>query len=369
MGYTKTKWPETLKESKEDPLKVKARYRFEREATKVSKEAVDIELKESKSYIRSLHKELDYFKSLDRFLENVNTSVEPFSPKLNVSRFKDGNKTAVFFLNDIHSGAKFANGNLSLDRKEYNFKVAQERMKLYCGYLETCLHTSFYSHGVSNIVFSALGDNLEAILANMRNGQFLTMDLFGHEQVEALVGLIVMALVTLVNNSKVPIHVVFTPGNHDRAVRDKSYESENILIAWIAQAVYFRTKELTGEGFERVTIDIAAPTANILLPNGVELILKHGHRGGSNSLSDAFLAKIRTSHGRRDSIRTVYVQGHYHTFKSAYCNGTNGYISPSFCGNTGYNLDDLNLSAQPMFFGLIIDKYSDTLMGPWAYYG
>ena len=197
---------------------------------------------------------------------------------MNVSRFKDGNKTAVFFLNDIHSGAKFANGNLSLDRKEYNFKVAQERMKLYCGYLETCLHTSFYSHGVSNIVFSALGDNLEAILANMRNGQFLTMDLFGHEQVEALVGLIVMALVTLVNNSKVPIHVVFTPGNHDRAVRDKSYESENILIAWIAQAVYFRTKELTGEGFERVTIDIAAPTANILLPNGVELILKHGHR-------------------------------------------------------------------------------------------
>lgn len=270
------------------------------------------------------------------------------------------NGSMISFISaDIHVGKFFEDTD---NRKfvSFNKQVAE--------WFESQMHN--YMHRVASrlpknpakILYAALGDNFESFLGNMRHGQHLTMEAFSLDQYKLLVKFhkrILMTLRTLYPN--IPITAVFVPGNHDRIMESKDWDSEYILN-------YFLTERIAGdfESDKLMNFVAAKRVASVKTPFNTEILLHHGHL--SNVKTEDDLVNFTRVHGDKNSTRYVVCQGHLHHFRAMQAAGdTLGVWAPSFVSADDFTLYKLNKNSAP---GMLVIEHTedyDALIGPFSF--
>lgn len=355
--------PETLLQRRIDAEEVQSSNRMLREAIKKQESSLHREIDDYKKIIRSLEKELDYYTSLERFLaDSVDgdpkiRSIEP------VALTPQGRSSLIFMLSDLHAGMKYSTGALHRARASFNKDVFVDRVQNYIAYMRLVSDTTIGE--VGHVHFAFLGDNFEALLANMRNGQFLSMDLFGVDQyalaVDALYLVSKEACELFPHATK---DFVFQPGNHDRVTRDRAFHSEDLIVSAMVREISSRL-DASGMLDDKTRCLFADRTVSVLLPNRVGVVSRHGHRGGNGKLSQSKGLKMDKIHRPKGAKRLLYLQGHYHNFQVSSFEDIRMVTNPSFCGDTDYNVDDLELTAPAEFVAIESMDRSDIFHGPY----
>lgn len=354
--------PETLLQRRHDAGEVSSSNRMLREAIKRQESSLHREIEDYKKIILTLEKDLSYFTSLERFLDGA-VDGEPGIKNIKPSKICRDGSVLILMVSDLHAGLKYDTGSLHRGRAAFNKDVFIERIENYISYMK--LVASRPVGRIEHVHFAFLGDNFEALLANMRKGQFLSMDLFGAEQYALAVdGLTEIAKAACRLFPDATKDLVFQPGNHDRSTKDKTFHSENMIVSAMVREISLRLEVagVLGEGDRCVFAD---RTASILLPNKVGVVSRHGDRGGNSSLSPVRGLKMDKTHRPRGAVRTIYLQGHFHNFQVRRFDDVLMVTNPAFCGDNEYNLDDLELSAPPEFVAIESLEHSDVFHGPY----
>lgn len=363
LEQTKFFSPETtIQQRDQDPLEAASENRHVREALRLSYAGRESERKDYQAFIKKLQKDLDYYLRLDGYLEGI-VDGKPLVKEIPRRKILQTGSTLVFMLSDMHSGLKYSAGALSKPRADFDSKVFKERVERYLAYAE--LVKGICGHRVEHVHFAFIGDNFEAVLANMREGQFLSMDLFGTEQYSQAVeacSLITRKICELFPNTSKDF--VVQPGNHDRVTKSRDYHSENLLAACMTREIQ---KDLQRYGLldNETRIFFADSAVSVMLPNQVCLISRHGHRGGNSQSSVTTGLKVDKTHSLEGSKRVIQIQGHFHNLQVRRFDNILMVTNPSFCGNSDYNIEDLNLTAPPEFIAIESCQNTDLIHGPF----
>lgn len=259
-------------------------------------------------------------------------------------------------LSDLHNGKKVEDQPYAKPQNVFNQEVFWERVERYCRLVKQMgrQRRGYYDR----IHIAGLGDYFEALLMNMREGQFITADSYGGAQYKAIKDAICLIIETYVEAFGCPVFALIQGGNHDRLSEDKAPGDEEVLAFQLAENIsdYFRFED-------RVQVEFGAAVASIMLENGVNLISTHGHLRKLKSEKD--FATFIQIHGHPEASRYLIIQGHYHCFKVLTGYNWRAVWNSSFCGNDGYNLNKLNTGAPPEAVFLDVCENHDQLVGPF----
>jgi hypothetical protein len=271
---------------------------------------------------------------------------------------KSGESVVVCIVSDIHAGKKFGSSNprfQSFDKNKYD----AHRMSLM-GMMRDKLDKF---DKPSKLVYAALGDNFESLFANMRDGQYLTMDATQQEQYEMVIGLHVSMLTHLcLLHPDMPIEAVFMPGNHDRLFESKGYDSEIFVNYLVCSAIASKLRV-----YKNLKIVCGKQVMSVQTGLGVELLLHHGHLSSNKTELD--LINFAHVHGDGKPTRKVILQGHTHRFVSMQAgHGITGVWAPPFVTGDEYTHYNLNKMSNPGFLMMEITEDHDAVYGPFRFY-
>jgi len=259
-------------------------------------------------------------------------------------------------LSDLHNGKKVEDQPHAKPQNVFNQDVFWERVKRYCSLVRAMgeKRRGYYDR----VHLAGLGDYFEALLMNMRKGQFITSDAYGKKQYRAVKEALCLIIETFAEAFDCPVFVLVQGGNHDRLSEDKAPQDEEVLAFQLAENVsdYFREEDA-------VTVEFGGAVCSIMLENGVNLISTHGHLKRLRTHKD--FASFVQIHGDPSATRHLILQGHYHCFKLFTGYNFRAVWNPSFCGDDEYNLNKLNVGAPPEAIFLDVCENNDQIVGPF----
>jgi len=264
----------------------------------------------------------------------------------------------VCVVSDIHAGKKFLSENprfQSFDMSKYH-----DHRDSLLGMLSMMVHKF---DKPSKVVYAALGDNFESLFANMRDGQYLTMDADQVRQYEMVIGLHASNIYYLSRlYPGVKIQAVFMPGNHDRLFESKGYDSEIFVNYLMCASIAAKLKDCP-----MVEVVCGKRVMSVNTDLGVELLLHHGHLSSNKTESD--LINFAHVHGDGKPTRKVIIQGHTHRFMAMQAgHGLTGVWAPPFVTGDEYTHFNLNKMSNPGFLMMQITKDFDAIYGPFRFY-
>lgn len=301
-----------------------------------------------------LKKHIDTITSVKEYLNG--SEVQYFEPSTTFTPKPVGNETLVIPISDIHYGKKFLAGQSKF--KDYNQFVADVRMQQIMDILTR--ESKNLSH-IKNVVYLSLGDNFESLFGNMRGGQYITMDILGKEQWKKVVNFhsnMISHIRSLFPDAKVTVQ--FIPGNHDRVFQDKSFNSEEVINAILADRISCEFKNDAAMDWI-----VGDQVTSMMLTNNVNLISHHGHIVRVPD-TNKDVNNVITLYGAKTASRYIVAQGHLHEFK--YRSGSNFkyFINPSICGSDDFTVYNLKLDSPAEFCMIRSTEHDDMVLGPYT---
>lgn len=298
-------------------------------------------------------------KSVKAALEHI-SSVENYCKHLEVNkriqsmeiRKTEGN-TLIIPVSDLHVGKRYVPHNDNFG--PFNNNVLKQRLQRAMGYIEMMMP---HFDSVDNILYLSLGDNFESMFGNMREGQFLGMDVFGSNQYRQVIEFHTQFLEWLHSKFDLPVKAIFQGGNHDRLFANKSWQSENIVNFIMTDRIAAEFKNQKG-----VDCYAGAPIVSVVLGNGVNLISQHGHI--KRLKTDKDVTNFISMHGKRGATRYLVGQGHLHSLKYTSGHNFKMFVNSSFCGDDEYNIDQLAIGSPPELILIESCKTTDLFFGPY----
>lgn len=314
-------------------------------------------LKEQKRQIRTLREQLKNMTSMISVTGEALEDAEVRGVYLDLYGDPMGDCNVLIApISDLHNGKKVQDQPHARPQNVFDQDVFWTRVETYCKLVESLGKEKRGSYDLIHI--SGLGDYFEALLMNMRKGQFITSDSYGGQQYKAVKDAYCRINETFLNSFDAPITNIIQGGNHDRLSKDKAPQDEEVLAFQLAENIkdYFRDEE-------RITVSFGAAVCSIMLNNGVNLITTHGHlkRMRKDKDFDSF-TKI---HGYPEADRYLVLQGHYHCFKVLTGYDFRAIWNPAFCGDDGYNLNKLSVGAPPEAIFIDSSTKHDRIIGPF----
>lgn len=301
------------------------------------------EIKSAKQLIRSLRRRVDELEDVKKLFNNVSGKDVQTYVNFDEDDYSAVHESGVWssFVSDVHLGKTFKPLESSADYHEINIDIIKNRQVSYLNALRQASKRK-YGNTIKRVLYQCLGDNYEALFANMRNGQHFTMDSLGFEQymtgVELHCTLIEAHLEIF---PKAQIKALFIGGNHDRLMADKAMSTELFVNAIMSERI---SKHFENE--PRVDIICGAPVTSIMY-GGVNFISQHGHLSNWNKASSR--SNVLTAHESPDAVRgkILLSEGHYH--ETHYQSGTKHsyFRNSSWCGPDDFSVYHLNKTAPP----------------------
>jgi len=265
-------------------------------------------------------------------------------------------------VSDLHVGATFKKkGSYGAPIDEFDREVLLQRVANMLNYIDLGVST-LNAHSIGEVVIAGLGDGLEALLGNMREGQHFSMDLHGIEQLNLLEDLytIIAEHVASKVGPDVPITFILQGGNHDRLTKDKAAQTELIVVAQMVKVLSLRLAQ-----HKNLKVVFGAPVCSFTLTNGVNIITKHGHLDNSNGLGESGVLRLKELHGDKLAKRTIVLQGHLHRYSQISFYNTKSIVNPSVVGSTDYAMNNILKGAPPEFIMVVSGENQDITLGPY----
>lgn len=306
--------------------------------------------------VSELKKHIDIVTSVPEFLKDSKVIYSTLDSKYEIKTPYTEKDTLIIPVSDVHYGKRFVSDNPRY--KDYNKFVADVRLQQIMSIISS--KKQDLSH-IKNIVYLSLGDNFESLFGNMRNGQYLTMDILGRDQWVK----VVQFHSTLINHIRQTfpdseMTMQFIPGNHDRVFADKSFNSEEVINAILADRISVEFKN-----DQKMKWVVGEKVVSVMLPNNVNLISHHGHVVKVPD-TNVQINNVITLYGSKKASRYIVAQGHLHEFK--YRSGSNFkyFINPSICGSDEYTIYDLKLESPAEFCMIHSTEDDDLILGPYT---
>lgn len=353
VGQKKNRSSETLAEASEDPLKVAEETRHVREMLK-------------EQFYQTPNRKLDNFlKRQDDFFKEVRDSLKVFDDL----EFRDLSKdvprkdeqdarSGVVLLSDLHGGFRFTTEEIVANYKnivnEFSREILIDRIGYVCKIIEEHDWAPY-----DELVYINLGDNFEALLANMREGQFLTMDVYGKQQYQLVLDCLLMVEHTLERVAKkydIPLRSIYIGGNHDRITKDKAWNSEELVNYILVDRI---ASQFSGD---KEILPVRGP-CKINLKCGTCVVASHGHQNMPKS--DAQIVMHKDLHGEPNARRYLIVQGHLHHLLFKTGKDWTYVVNPSVVGATEYSVEGLDRCSPPMFAMIECTQYEEKIIGPY----
>jgi predicted phosphodiesterase len=262
--------------------------------------------------------------------------------------------TMVIPIGDLHVGKKVKRHN---NLGSYDAEVAIERLRQ----VSELIKPGIYKENPERLVVVVIGDIFEALLANMRPGQQLEMDLMGQDQYIQLRDMFYEFLTGLAMQ-QIPTSVYFVAGNHDRLVAERTFNSEDILMHMFVDNIALNM-QLVQKDFGLTTpfdVHLANRVQSLDLGH-TELMFCHGHLSTvKNHDQVRRLIEVHSTTTKRKLI----VQGHFHSYSAITGNNWRFVTLPSLCGSDEFARFNLNVSSPPEFMYFLCTKQHDIQVGP-----
>lgn len=351
LQQTHDAFPEAPHQVEEDPYDqvIKARQTRDRVRSKVRRQAIqDYE-----------QKRIDQLKQLYEGMTNLLTrrhsitNYKAVPPEYN--DYAQGH--LVIPVGDLHVGAAHKMDLAQGLFIQYDLDVVKQRVNKICDYIQEELN----AHMPDNVTLLFLGDYFEALLANMRKGQYLEMKGSPREHYDSLVSSMIQIIESAsLYSDDVKINVILIGGNHDRLTEDKSYHSEELINHILADRL---TAAFTGDNYKKINVMAGPPITSVPLNPTTQLVAYHGHLSSPRTPKD--VDALLNLHGDRSKQRHVVIQGHLHSFSVQTGHNWRKYVAPSVIGNTRFNLEQLLLGSPAEFFMLRVFENHDQINGPY----
>lgn len=374
-GWTKTDDPYTDEEHLEEDtdklvtsLVMKKRHDFERQFRKKEWRLVEEEAKRWRELVHISNNKFDVdVKKIKEFLERTR-DLKQYVDGNNINVIEPGEATSIFSHNkrkntliipvsDIHYGKLV---EASSSSRAFNTNVADERLAKAMGLVES--QTQSFRDEVGTVIYASLGDNFEALMGNMRDGQLMSMDSYGFKQYLKVIEFHVSFIKHIHNLfPNAQICCPFIPGNHDRLTKDKSWNSEVILNAITTDRI---AREFESDPkYSNIKFEVSDVVSSIVLPNNVNLLLQHGHIG--KKPTSANMQNYIKVHGTKSAKRYIVGQGHFHSFECLSGSDYKFFTNPAFCGADDYAVFNLTEKSPSEFVMVLSSEEDDVFIGPF----
>jgi hypothetical protein len=307
--------------------------------------------------LKSVKQTIETISNVEKYCKNI--KVKKVLNKIDLRIDDTTGSTLIIPVSDLHIGKKFK--AINMKSTDYNISVLKERLQRAMAYIE--LLKPHVIDRVDNLVYSCLGDNFEAIFANMRPGQHLTMDLHGIDQYKEVIEFHVTFMNFIMDTfPDAKMTACFQGGNHDRIFADKRWDSEEILNYIVTDRI---ASEFKNTPDTKLDVLLGAPVTSMMLPNGVNLISQHGHLKNIKTSKDVM--NFIGVHGEPAAKRYLVSQGHFHHWEVKWEAGFNYkfYMNSSFCGKDEYAMDKIHTGCNAEFMMIESSKNNDLFYGPY----
>lgn len=371
-GLGQTKYAEIDVPHEPEPASVK-RFAEIREARAglIKKQKAASEVQWMRGRVASLERELSELSFLSERAQDVADSIPGRKQLAKRTKLLIDDKVVVpigkrvraIFVPDLHVGKHVKmRGKGAKPQNVFNKDILRSRV----GEIVTMIRDLPDWDQVSHVHIAGLGDAFEALLANMREGQFTSVDVWGEEQyrivVESLLVISDAVLETVKEKCgpEVSIKFVLQPGNHDRLAKEKASQSELVLNAILAERIQ---REYLGE--PRIEVVAGAQVVTTVFEDiGWEIISQHGHLKSPKTYPQITNFKDLFTSGAK---RTLILQAHLHNLKILTGHDWRYICVSSLCGNDDFNLTQLHVGSEPEMVFVDLHEQGDLILGPFKF--
>lgn len=277
--------------------------------------------KENRTILAALNEQDDILTQLRSMVSGMPRYVAKI-PKVKPTKgVPDMTIEALF--SDLHFGKK---------TKEFDIKVARNRLRTYVNVLLGEIQRKASAYNVEHLILGWLGDMIENAL--MHGKESATSCEFGNpEQVRYMVELLFAEVLVPLAATGIPITVIAITGNHDREEERPTFNlpGKNSLT-WIG---YQAIKMLADQaGLTNVTWRIPEGVYDALDIYGTHVLYEHGDRIKGDNGKKSFLSHMAKRSAQLGLVIKGLRIGHWHEY-SCLDNGR-VIVNASLCGQDSY---------------------------------
>lgn len=263
------------------------------------------------------------------------------------------------FMADLHAGKHEMAKRFRNTGNEFNSEIFRDRVKVATELQVEALFE--HADQLDEIFMWNLGDNFEAFLENMREGQHFGMYGTPKQTYDDVIWANSYFIDRHIGGAPKDTDMTFVMigGNHDRFMEDKSPSSEEFMVHIIAEHL----RSIFAE-YDNVNIVEGAPVTSIMMSNGTNVIAMHGHK---KSVRKSNIENAINVHGYDYADRYLVVQGHLHRFESFPTKSDKGMamIVPSWVGGDAFITDQTFKNSKAKAVSVKGTEYEDQFMGPY----